>query len=82
MPSRVLGTPGLELNFFIINVGGNSLDTASSSSIRDFVKGNGGHTVITKVCILIHLAAPVINRPRRSSSRTTVRLEKRVKIIN
>ncbi|KJA28198.1 hypothetical protein HYPSUDRAFT_129635 [Hypholoma sublateritium FD-334 SS-4] len=32
-------------------IGGNSVDYASPSSIRDFVKTNGGHTVITKVLI-------------------------------
>ncbi|PPQ90739.1 hypothetical protein CVT25_010128 [Psilocybe cyanescens] len=32
-------------------IGGNSLDAAPPSSIHDFVKANGGHTVITKVLI-------------------------------
>ncbi|KAF9077899.1 acetyl-CoA carboxylase [Rhodocollybia butyracea] len=32
-------------------IGGNSLDKASPSSVYDFVKSNGGHTVITKVLI-------------------------------
>lgn len=32
-------------------IGGNSLEKASASSIHDFVKTNGGHTVITKVLI-------------------------------
>ncbi|KAJ3823032.1 acetyl CoA carboxylase, partial [Lentinula raphanica] len=31
--------------------GGNSVDKASPSSVYDFVKANGGHTVITKVLI-------------------------------
>jgi acetyl-CoA carboxylase / biotin carboxylase 1 len=29
--------------------GGNSLDVAPASSVHDFVKKHGGHTVITKV---------------------------------
>ncbi|KAJ3844583.1 Pre-ATP-grasp domain-containing protein, partial [Lentinula raphanica] len=32
-------------------IGGNSVDKASPSSVYDFVKANGGHTVITKVLI-------------------------------
>ncbi|KIK60436.1 hypothetical protein GYMLUDRAFT_43751 [Collybiopsis luxurians FD-317 M1] len=32
-------------------IGGNSLDKAPPSSVYDFVKANGGHTVITKVLI-------------------------------
>ncbi|KAJ3881247.1 acetyl CoA carboxylase [Lentinula edodes] len=32
-------------------IGGNSLDKASPSSVYDFVKANGGHTIITKVLI-------------------------------
>ncbi|TFK71374.1 acetyl CoA carboxylase [Pluteus cervinus] len=32
-------------------IGGNSLDKAPASSIHDFVKSHGGHTVITKVLI-------------------------------
>ncbi|KAH8832774.1 acetyl CoA carboxylase [Flagelloscypha sp. PMI_526] len=32
-------------------IGGNSLDNAPESSVRDFVKSHGGHTVITKVLI-------------------------------
>ncbi len=33
-------------------LGGNSLDKAPPSSIYDFVKSHGGHTVITKVPII------------------------------
>jgi acetyl-CoA carboxylase/biotin carboxylase 1 len=29
--------------------GGNSIDKATPSAVKDFVKENGGHTVITKV---------------------------------
>ncbi|EFI27362.1 acetyl CoA carboxylase [Coprinopsis cinerea okayama7 len=32
-------------------IGGNSLDKAPASNVRDFVKQQGGHTVITKVLI-------------------------------
>ncbi|KAF6761596.1 acetyl CoA carboxylase [Ephemerocybe angulata] len=32
-------------------IGGNSLDKAPASKVRDFVQANGGHTVITKVLI-------------------------------
>ncbi|KAJ1957456.1 acetyl-coenzyme-A carboxylase [Linderina pennispora] len=32
-------------------VGGNNLDTATASKVRDFVKDHGGHTVITRVLI-------------------------------
>ncbi|KAF8159642.1 cytosolic acc1, acetyl-CoA carboxylase [Crassisporium funariophilum] len=32
-------------------IGGNSLDKAPASNLHDFVKSNGGHTVITKVLI-------------------------------
>ncbi|THU97749.1 acetyl CoA carboxylase [Dendrothele bispora CBS 962.96] len=32
-------------------IGGNSLDKAPASALHDFVKANGGHTVITKVLI-------------------------------
>ena len=31
--------------------GGNSLDAAPSSKVKDFVQANGGHTVITSVGI-------------------------------
>ena len=31
--------------------GGNSLDKAPASSVTDFVKTHGGHTVITKVSL-------------------------------
>lgn len=37
--------------------GGNSLDKASASSVHDFVKANGGHTVITKVCLSFFLCS-------------------------
>jgi hypothetical protein len=32
--------------------GGNSLDKAPAGRVHDFVKVNGGHTVITKVCVM------------------------------
>ncbi|KAI8319859.1 acetyl-CoA carboxylase [Martensiomyces pterosporus] len=32
-------------------IGGNNVDTATASKVRDFVKDNGGHTVITRVLI-------------------------------
>ena len=35
---------------FIMIQGGNSLEKAPASNVYDFVKANGGHTVITKVC--------------------------------
>ena len=37
-----------------ISLGGNSLENASASKLYDFVKSNGGHTVITKVRVFIH----------------------------
>jgi acetyl-CoA carboxylase/biotin carboxylase 1 len=36
-------------NPFIAFSGGNSLDKAPVGRVHDFVKANGGHTVITKV---------------------------------
>ena len=35
--------------FIFILTGGNSIDKAPPSAVKDFVKENGGHTVITKV---------------------------------
>ena len=37
---------------FITFSGGNSLDKAPVGRVHDFVKDNGGHTVITKVSIV------------------------------
>jgi hypothetical protein len=37
---------------FITFSGGNSLDKAPVGRVHDFVKDNGGHTVITKVSII------------------------------
>jgi hypothetical protein len=37
---------------FIAFSGGNSLDKAPVGRVHDFVKVNGGHTVITKVSIM------------------------------
>ena len=36
-------------NLLSLLLGGNSLENASASKLYDFVKSNGGHTVITKV---------------------------------
>jgi acetyl-CoA carboxylase / biotin carboxylase 1 len=33
-------------------LGGNSLDKAPAGRVHDFVKVNGGHTVITKVSVI------------------------------
>jgi hypothetical protein len=35
-----------------VSLGGNSLDRAPAGRVHDFVKANGGHTVITKVSIM------------------------------
>jgi acetyl-CoA carboxylase / biotin carboxylase 1 len=40
---------------FIACLGGNSLDKAPAGRVHDFVKANGGHTVITKVSITCHV---------------------------
>jgi len=40
-----------DLRFFFALLGGNSLDKAPAGRVHDFVKVNGGHTVITKVSI-------------------------------
>jgi acetyl-CoA carboxylase/biotin carboxylase 1 len=56
--SRVQQFIGTRLSLFclvlrpltLMHQGGNSLDKATISSVHDFVKSNGGHTVITKVC--------------------------------
>jgi acetyl-CoA carboxylase/biotin carboxylase 1 len=37
---------------FITFLGGNSLDKAPAGRVHDFVKANGGHTVITKVGVI------------------------------
>ena len=37
---------------FIALLGGNSLDKAPAGRVHDFVKVNGGHTVITKVSVI------------------------------
>jgi acetyl-CoA carboxylase/biotin carboxylase 1 len=39
---------------FIAFLGGNSLDKAPAGRVHDFVKVNGGHTVITKVNVICH----------------------------
>lgn len=46
---RALAVQGYGIALTTWCTGGNSLETASSSDIQDFVKTNGGHTVITKV---------------------------------
>ncbi|KAJ2159404.1 acetyl-coenzyme-A carboxylase [Coemansia sp. RSA 552] len=35
----------------VLDLGGNSVETASNHKVRDFVKDHGGHTVITRVLI-------------------------------
>lgn len=40
-------------------IGGNSLDVAPSSSITDFVRRNGGHTVITRILLCTNGIAAV-----------------------
>ncbi|PWN34245.1 acetyl-CoA carboxylase [Meira miltonrushii] len=40
-------------------IGGNSLDTAASSSVADFVRRNGGHTVITRILLCTNGIAAV-----------------------
>ncbi|KAJ3751942.1 hypothetical protein EV360DRAFT_89222, partial [Lentinula raphanica] len=48
-------------------IGGNSVDKASPSSVYDFVKANGGHTVITKVLIANNgTSLPSLTRERRT----------------
>ncbi len=41
--------------FVRVLLGGNSLDKAPVGRVHDFVKANGGHTVITKVRISIYI---------------------------
>jgi acetyl-CoA carboxylase/biotin carboxylase 1 len=38
-------------------IGGNHLGVAPSSKVKDFVAAHGGHTVITNVSFLQHLAS-------------------------
>ena len=40
---------------YYLFIGGNSLENASASKLSDFVKSNGGHTVITKVSAFVPL---------------------------
>ena len=47
-----LSQPGSISDPFITFSGGNSLDKAPVGRVHDFVKVNGGHTVITKVGIM------------------------------
>jgi hypothetical protein len=47
-----LSQPGSIADPFIAFSGGNSLDKAPVGRVHDFVKANGGHTVITKVSIM------------------------------
>ena len=43
---------GYHFRSLITFSGGNSLDKAPVGRVHDFVKANGGHTVITKVSIM------------------------------
>ena len=45
---------GINNTFFTLP-GGNSLDKAPAGRVHDFVKVNGGHTVITKVSVMKNL---------------------------
>jgi hypothetical protein len=47
-----LSQPRSVSNPFFPFLGGNSLDKAPVGRVHDFVKVNGGHTVITKVSII------------------------------
>ena len=46
--ARFLGNSYFNSSFFARLPGGNSPENAPPSSVRDFVKEHGGHTVITK----------------------------------
>ena len=44
------GRRGMSIKYsWRLTLGGNSIDTAPAGRVLDFVKANGGHTVITKV---------------------------------
>ena len=59
-------------NLSSLLLGGNSLENASASKLHDFVKSNGGHTVITKVNAFISLRTFISTALSRSSLPTLV----------
>ena len=59
----------------ILFLGGNTLDKAPTGRVADFVKENGGHTVITKVRPFHPVKqGTLLTRILRFSSQTMVRL--------